>query len=69
MEGAHFIKTGKLVSLSEEQLVECSWSNGNQGCNGGLMDDGFDYIKSSGGLESEKEYPYTSGVGRTIYLL
>lgn len=55
VEGIHQIKSGNLVSLSEQQLVNCD--KANHGCNGGLMNLAFDYIKNNG-IAKESDYPY-----------
>uniref|UniRef100_K3ZLF6 Peptidase C1A papain C-terminal domain-containing protein n=1 Tax=Setaria italica TaxID=4555 RepID=K3ZLF6_SETIT len=59
IEGIHQIKTGDLVSLSKQQLLDCS-TNGNYGCNGGNMDNVFEYTISNCGITTEDAYPYTA---------
>jgi cathepsin L len=58
MEGAWFLATGTLISLSEQQLMDCSWSQGNEGCEGGWMTDAFDYVIGHQGICSSSSYPY-----------
>jgi C1A family cysteine protease len=62
VEGAWEIATGKLVSLSEQQLVDCSKAEGNQGCSGGLMDNAFKYYETSA-ICTEESYPYKGAGG------
>jgi len=75
MEGLYFLNTGSLNGVdpdgtgdwtkegfSEQSLVDCSGSYGNQGCDGGLMDDAFQYVAANG-IDLEANYPYTAEDG------
>ncbi|KAH7537121.1 hypothetical protein FEM48_Zijuj03G0058200 [Ziziphus jujuba var. spinosa] len=70
LEGANFIATGKLLSLSEQQLVDCDnmcdaheKDACDNGCKGGLMTNAYKYLIQSGGLQEESSYPYTGKKG------
>ena len=71
IEGAWAIKRNKesgdsvVVSVSEQQLVDCSTKYGNMACKGGLMDNAFQYAIDVG-MCSEETYPYTSGKTKKI---
>ncbi|KAL2458987.1 Cysteine proteinase RD21a [Forsythia ovata] len=63
VEGINQIKNGELLSLSEQELVDCDRSY-NEGCNGGLMDYAFEFIIKNGGIDTEEDYPYTGYDGK-----
>mmetsp|Transcript_3663 Transcript_3663/g.12775 ORF Transcript_3663/g.12775 Transcript_3663/m.12775 type:complete len:353 (-) Transcript_3663:143-1201(-) len=71
VEGAHFLKTGKLVSLSEQELVDCDHECEpsdpracDAGCGGGLPSNAMEYIMENGGLDTEESYPYKGFNGK-----
>jgi cathepsin F len=66
VEGTNFLATGKLVSLSEQDLVDCD-HNGDQGCNGGLPTQAFQSIIDAGGIETEADYPYEGRDGTCTF--
>ena len=63
VEGIYSITNGTLKSFSEQQLVDCSYSYGDLGCNGGLMQNAFTYIHDNG-ITLEDAYPYTATSSR-----
>ncbi|XP_063003379.1 procathepsin L-like [Elgaria multicarinata webbii] len=67
LEGLHFKRTGKLVSLSEQNLIDCSDKQRNYGCEGGNASRAFGYVLANGGINSERSYPYKGKKGECRY--
>ena len=68
LEGAWMIHTGQDVSLSEQQLMDCSTAYGNNGCNGGIMDDAFGYAIEYG-MCTEEHDPYEAQQGTCTHCI
>jgi len=62
-EGITQLTTGKLISLSEQELVDCDIKGEDQGCEGGLMENGLEFIIQNGGIATEANYPYQGADG------
>ncbi|NXR33784.1 CATH protein, partial [Zosterops hypoxanthus] len=67
LESAIAIATGKLLSLAEQQLVDCAQAFNNHGCSGGLPSQAFEYILYNKGLMGEDSYPYRAKEGRVLH--
>jgi C1A family cysteine protease len=65
LEGSYFLKTGDLRRLSQQNLMDCSWTLGNDGCDGGEDWRSYEWIMHNGGLEPESSYgPYLGQNGK-----
>ena len=64
VEGLWSIRNGELLSLSEQQLLDCSGSEGNEGCSGGYTSSALQYIVDNPGVCAEADYTYIGYPGR-----
>ncbi|XP_049881076.1 procathepsin L-like isoform X2 [Pectinophora gossypiella] len=67
VESRTFLKTGRLVPLSEQNLIDCSGKYGNSGCQGGQTRKAYVYIEGNKGIDTEKSYPYQAKNGNCRY--
>ncbi|KAL3274652.1 hypothetical protein HHI36_016032 [Cryptolaemus montrouzieri] len=62
LEAQLYLRKGVDIALSEQNLIDCSWEQGNSGCNGGGMGRAYQYIYQHG-IQSERDYPYRARAG------
>jgi cathepsin L len=66
LEGAYALSRGRIIKVSDQQLVDCSQIYGNNGCNGGFMDQAFWYVIDNG-IALAEVYPYSGKASKCIY--
>jgi len=67
LEGQYFLTTGQSAIMSEQNLLDCTFSYGNDGCNGGAMTSAFQYVEQNKGIDASSSYPYTGTNGTCKY--
>jgi len=67
LEAAYALEFGSILSLSEQQLVDCAQAFDNHGCSGGLPSHAFEYVKYNGGIDLEVMYPYEGKNGTACH--
>ncbi|KAL7012679.1 hypothetical protein ACKWTF_014979 [Chironomus riparius] len=67
LEAQWCLKTGQLVTMSEQQIIDCTYNSfyGNWGCDGGSQATAYVRIQQNGGIESDVTYPYLETYGHT----
>lgn len=61
-------RTGRLIQLSAQQMVDCSTTQGNLGCSGGSLRNTLRYLETSGGLMRAEDYPYANQQQRCRFI-
>lgn len=67
IEGQHALTTGKLTSLSEQNLVDCAYNYSCDGCGGGWPDKAMQYVIDNNGVDSESSYPYIANDEKCMF--